>query len=66
MSNGNPATLSKDEAVPQWAADEHMRSLERAAKTLAVLALQSKRYSLNREYQQAVDDVLTLTREVRL
>jgi hypothetical protein len=38
----------------------------RAAKVLAVLALQSARYSTDGEFQQAVDDVLALTQGVRL
>jgi len=36
------------------------QQLLRAAKVLAVLALQSPRYSLDGEFQQAVDDVLHL------
>lgn len=37
-----------------------------AAKTMAVMALQSARYSTDGEFQQAVDDVLHLTEGVRL
>jgi len=36
------------------------------AKTLAILALQSARYSIDGEFQKAVDDVLCLTDHISL